>query len=387
MRRSLRFPLRSGGWLAIAAAAFACGTGEDAIASHESNGSDASSPPFDAGSPRSGRYIYAALLGGAIGVYDIDHGHRRVRIIGNLPLEGNALDVRAMTGNARTHALYLSYMSSTGGHIVCVDLLNDAVLWHRDVGPGVDRGDVVPDGTKLYVPTNENNSSDYDLVLEPADGGEMGRVTVTPKTHDTDVGLSGKYAYLETKSSSSLAVVDTRTDEILHEIGPFTGILGPHAVNGSDSLVVTNAFGFFGFEVGDVSTGEVVALAKVTSIPDPGGSGLRQHGVAWKPDETEVWVAGGPYMHVFDMTSMPPRWTRDVSLVGYADTHWVTFSIDGAYAYPSAGKNSGTPVQVIDTATYAPVATIDYSEDLFEVDFTNGSVVGVGDEYGIGRKP
>jgi hypothetical protein len=333
-----------------------------------------------------GRYIYAALLDGTIGVYDIDAGHRRVRTIGNLALRGESIDLRGLSADAAKHLAFLSYMSSTGGHIVCVDLLSDAVVWHHDYTPGVDRGDVRPDGEQLFVPTNENQDAGFEYVLQPSDGGEITLVAVTPKSHDTDVGISGRYAYVETKSSKSIVVIDTRTDEVVRSIGPFAGIVGPHAVNGSDTLVVANIFGFYGFVVGDVRTGSVVAEVPIRMTPDPGGAGLRQHGVGWKPDETEVWVAGGPHMHVFDMRTMPPTEVRLVSLSGYHDTHWVNFSIDGAYAYPSPSKGSGTPVDVIDTATYSTVATIDCSEDLLEIDFVAGSVARVGDQYAVGRR-
>jgi hypothetical protein len=83
---------------------------------------------------------------------------------------------------------------------------------------------------------------------------------------------------------------------------------------------------------------------------------------------------------------MPPKQIKRLTAPGYGYTHWITFSIDGSYAYPSPDLGSGIPVQVFDTKTYQPAATIAYSEDLFEVDFTDGQVVAVGSQYGIGRK-
>lgn len=374
-----------------------CGSGGGAAAPEVTHGPDGGgSGSSDGGGAHeggsgdgglTGRFVYAALLDGTIGVYDIDAGHRRVKTIGNLALRGNSVDLRGFSANARTHRAFLSYMSTTGGHIVCVDLLSDAVLWHGDYSPGVDRGDIGPDGTQLFVPTNEDQDAGFLRIVEPADGGQIALLMVPTKSHDTDIGISGRYAYVETKSSTSLAMVETATDQVVRSIGPFAGILGPHAVNGSDTLVVANIYGFYGFVVGDPQTGSVVAEAPVVMTPDPGGTGLRQHGVAWKPDETQVWVTGGSSMHVFDMTVMPPKEVRLVALPGYSDTHWISFSIDGAYAYPSPRKASGTPVDVIDTITYATVATIDYSEDLLEVDFAKGAVVRVGDQFGVGRRP
>ncbi len=367
-----------------------CGSSDNAAAPGSAHGPDGGAGGVIEGGPGdggvTGRFLYAALLDGTIGVYDIDAGHRRVKTIGNLALRGSSIDLRGFCADAKTHRAFLSYMSTTGGHIVCVDLRSDAVLWHADYSPGVDRGDIGANGTQLFVPTNEDQDAGFERIVEPADGGQIALLPVTPRSHDTDVGVSGHYAYIETKSSTSLAVVDTSTDQVVRSVGPFAGILGPHAVNGSDTLVVANIFGFYGFVIGDARTGAIVAEVPIVMTPDPGGTGLRQHGVAWKPDETEVWVAGGPNMHVFDMTVMPPKETRLVALLGYSDTHWINFSIDGAYAYPSPGKGSGTPVDVIETSTYTTVATIDYSEDLFEVDFAGGDVVRVGDQYGVGRR-
>ena len=54
-------------------------------------------------------------------------------------------------------------------------------------------------------------------------------------------------------------------------------------------------------------------------------------------------------MHIFDTTSMPPRQVATVALRDQPG--WVTFSLDGAYAYPSTGE-------VIDTASRRVVATL-----------------------------
>jgi len=65
---------------------------------------------------------------------------------------------------------------------------------------------------------------------------------------------------------------------------------------------------------------------------------------------------------------------------------WITFSIDGRYAYPSTGD-------VIDTQSKSIVATLEdetgrhvQSEKVLEVVFAKGQPVRVGDQFGIGRK-
>jgi hypothetical protein len=345
------------------------------------------------GDPQTGgpvqRYIYAGSDGSKLTVYDIDNGHRKVKSIGPLPGAGG--DLRGICGNVLLHALFLFYQTSGGGRVIAMDLLTDKEIWSKDLSPGADRGDVSIDGTKLYVPGGEKYTDPVEFVLDPKTGNLIDQFKLTPYVHDTDVGISGKYAYLETKSSPIVSVVDIASNKIIREL-TFGDVVGPHAVNGTDTYVVGNVFQFFGFEMAEVATGKVVARVHAEGVTDPGNPAppsLRNHGIAWKPDETEVWVGSKyhPDLFVFDMTVMPPKQIRRITIGGgYHSTHWITFSINGDYAYPSPEQNSGIPVQIIDSKAYAPAATMAYSEELMEVDFAGGRVTAVGSEYGIGRK-
>jgi hypothetical protein len=138
-----------------------------------------------------------------------------------------------------------------------------------------------------------------------------------------------------------------------------------------------------------VATGTVVARVSITGVTVPPPAGQMNHAIALNPDETELWVGSeySPDMFIFDTTVMPPKQTRSVRVPGGTKiVHWITFSIDGAYAYPSPDHESGIPIQVYDAKTYMPVATIGYSDDLMEIDFSEGRVVTVGSQYGNGRK-
>ena len=66
--------------------------------------------------------------------------------------------------------------------------------------------------------------------------------------------------------------------------------------------------------------------------------------------------------------------------------HWLTFSIDGRYAYVAGRKGSDDVTDVIDAATYQRVTSLGPSEDLLEVDVAGGSVTAVGNQFGIGRR-
>ena len=65
--------------------------------------------------------------------------------------------------------------------------------------------------------------------------------------------------------------------------------------------------------------------------------------------------------------------------------HWITFGIDGRFAYVAGRKGSEDVTDVIDVPTYQRVSSLWPSEDLLEVDFADGSLVAVGNQFGIGR--
>ena len=88
-------------------------------------------------------------------------------------------------------------------------------------------------------------------------------------------------------------------------------------------------------------------------------------------------------MHVFDNTVMPPK---QVATVAVRDQPgWITFSIDGRYAYPSTGD-------VIEVASRRIVAGLKdetgidvQSEKMLEIDFKGNQPVRTGDQFGLGR--
>ena len=117
----------------------------------------------------------------------------------------------------------------------------------------------------------------------------------------------------------------------------------------------------------------------------PKRHGCPSHGIGLTPDETQLWVcdAANQRLHVFDATVMPPK--QIASIPVRDDPGWITFSLDGKFAYPSTGE-------VIDVATRKIVATlkdetgaIAESEKIVEIQFASGKPVRAGDQFGIGR--
>jgi hypothetical protein len=57
----------------------------------------------------------------------------------------------------------------------------------------------------------------------------------------------------------------------------------------------------------------------------------------------------------------------------------------GDYAYVAPNKNSDDGTEIFDAQTHTSVGVIGSSEDMLEIDFEDGKVKRVGDQYGIGR--
>jgi DNA-binding beta-propeller fold protein YncE len=143
-----------------------------------------------------------------------------------------------------------------------------------------------------------------------------------------------------------------------------------------------------GFEVGDLKTGKKLHRVDVPGFKQGAVKrhGCPSHGVGLTPDEKEVWVvdAFNERVHVFDATEMPPKYDRSVAL--REQPGWITFSLDGKYAYPSTGE-------VINAATKKVLATLTdeksrpvHSEKMVEIHFKDGVPVAAGDQFGLGRK-
>ena len=332
-----------------------------------------------------GRRVVAAFNDGTIHVYDMDQGHAELTSFATV---SGVSDVRGFCAAAPTGMLYMSHMRADAGHVVAIDLARQSVVWDRAFQPNTDRLSCLPDGSKLYVPSNEAFTDDSLIVVDAATGDELRRIPISPRPHDSVPSLSGAHVYVETKSSNVIDVVDTGTDTVIEQIGPFAGIAGPFTVDSRETRIYGNVFGIDGFQVGDIVSGAVLATATIagqTAVADA----LDQHGIALSPDETEVWVNDGvgklAAVHVFDVTQTPPVARPDVTL-DFTAPHWITFSIAGDFAYVSGPKFAGMGTDVIDAVRHVKVGRIGPSEDLLEVDTVDGVVSQLGSQFGVGRK-
>jgi DNA-binding beta-propeller fold protein YncE len=193
--------------------------------------------------------------------------------------------------------------------------------------------------------------------------------------------------YLAGLRSKVLKIADPQTHTVIRECGPFTQPIRPFTVNGRQTLCFVNVNDLLGFEVGDLATGKMLHRVEVTGVTKGPTKrhGCPSHGIGLTPDEKELWIcdAANSRMHVFDATVMPPR--QLASLPVREQPGWVTFSLDGKYAYPSTGD-------VFDIAARKIIAHLTdengrevHSEKMVEVHWTDGKITRTGDQFGLGR--
>lgn len=324
---------------------------------------------------------------GTISVYDIDAGHRLVKTI---RAAADVADARGVAASGTTGKLYVAYIDHAGlGRIYCLDLYSDAVLWDKAVSPGVDRLAIDPAGRLLYVPSWEGGAADFINIIDARSGEAVQKLYFSRRSHDTQYPLSGP-VFQETKatdgSGAYLYLIDPKSDAV-SRIGPYSGVLGPYAVDSRSRYVVGDVRDLWGMQVADLKSGRIVTAL----LPHhPARSAGLMHGIGWTPDETEVWQSssgGDPHVYVWSMADpKAPVLKQTLSLASGRGSHWLTFSIKGDYAYVAPEKNSREGTEIFDPHSHSYVGTIGSSEDMLEIDFRDGKISAVGDQYGIGRR-
>jgi hypothetical protein len=325
---------------------------------------------------------YLEYGGHGLLVFDIDGGHTFVKRIPTAGLDpkGKPLNVKGACASVVTGRIYVS----TTRQLMCLDLVTEKLLWERQYDRGCDRMAMTPDGKLIFLPSLEGPLWH---VVRAADGEELARITPDSGAHNTVAGLDGKAAYLAGLKSPLLTVADTGTLRGTRTVGPFSASIRPFTVNGRQTLCFVNVNELLGFEVGDLVTGRKLHRVEVAGFHKGPTKrhGCPSHGIGLTPDEKELWLTDSfnTRLHIFDATVMPPR--QVASIVLRDEPGWVTFSIDGQYAYPSTGE-------VIDTHSRKIVAVLKdetgrdvQSEKMVEIDFQASRPIRAGDQFGLGR--
>jgi DNA-binding beta-propeller fold protein YncE len=339
------------------------------------------------------RFLYVAVPGAGneteyrgvgILVYDIDNGHKFVKRIQTWPERAGQPPehVRGIAASASARRLFVS----TVKRLAAFDLVSDKIVWEQSYGGNCcDRIALSPDGATIYAPAF---GAPTWHIIDAANGTLLSTIDVMGWPRQAIFSPDGAHVYLSAWESPVLSVVDARARKVVREVGPFTSFLCPFTINGRASQVFANIDGLVGFEVGDLQTGLVLdrvviegyqmELAEKFECPS--------HGIGLTADERELWVADGVdnRLHVFDATTYPPVASTTIEV--RAQPRWVTFGIDGTYAYPSTGD-------VIDRESRKVVATLEdergmfvHSERMLEIQFDGRDPVRAGEQAAAGRK-
>jgi hypothetical protein len=321
-------------------------------------------------------------LGGAgILIFDRDHDFAFVRRIETpASRKDHPENMKGICASAVTRKLYFS----TPTRLYCLDLVTEKTLWEKPLPGGCDRMALTPDGKLLYVPSFEGPHWN---VVDAATGDILTQIELKSGSHNTVCSLDGSRAYLAGLHSPILRVVDTKTQKVVGEVGPFAAEVRPFTVNAAGTLCFVNVNALLGFEVGDLTTGKKLHRVEVQGFQKGAikRHGCPSHGVGLTPDEKELWVcdAHNQRVHIFDATSMPPKQVASIELRD--EPGWVTFSLDGRLAYPSTGEVIDTRTRKIVVALRDEKGREVHSEKVLEMIFKGDDPVVAGDQFGLGR--
>ena len=347
--------------------------------------------PLEDSAVKAKKFLYVAVPGirnyleyGGHGilVYDVDAGHKLVKRIPTRGFkeDGTPSNVKGVAVSVATNCIYISTLEA----LQCIDLATEKIRWEKTYEGGCDRMAMSPDGKLIYLPTLEK---EHWNVVDAGTGDILTQVFTNSGAHNTLYGRDGSRVYLAGLRTASLGVADARSHTVIKQVGPFSEAVRPFTINGDQSLCFVNVNGLLGFELGDINSGKMLHRVEVQGF-SPGPvkrHGCPSHGIGLTPQEDEVWLcdAFNQRLHIFDNTVMPPKQKESIALRDQPG--WVTFSMDGKFAYPSTGE-------VIDVKTRKVIATLQdekgnpvQSEKMVEIHMDGKKAQKAGDQFGIGR--
>jgi len=325
---------------------------------------------------------YLGYGGHGILVFDIRNNHRFVKRIKTQGLHpnGKPSNVKGIAVSLPLNNIYVSTLES----LQCINLASDKVVWEKPFEGGCDRMAISPDGMTMYLPSLEKG---FWNVVDCKTGDIIKKIDVYKRAHNTIYSKSGNLVYLDDIASPWLHIADAKTHTLVSKVGPFKNNVRPFTINGKESLVFVTVDSLLGFEVGDLKTGTKLASIAVEgwNMGEVRRHGNPSHGIGLTTDEKELWVCDGHNMRLHVFSAQPPY--QQLTTIPVQDMPgWITFTIDGKYAYPSSGE-------VIDVKSRKILLTLKdefnnnvASEKMVEVQFNGTKAVKAGDQFGIGRQ-
>lgn len=325
---------------------------------------------------------YLGYGGHGILVFDIDHNHKFVKRIATKGFHANGKpsNVKGIAVSIPLNSIFVSTLES----LQRIDLATDKMVWEKAFDKGCDRMAVSPDGMTMYLPSLEKNIWN---VVDCKTGEIITSIDGFKRSHNTLYGPSGDFVYLDDIGSPWLSVADTKKNVIVKKVGPFENNIRPFTINANETMVYVTVNSLLGFETADLKQGN-----KLDHVVVEGWEkgpvrrhGNPSHGIGLTPDEKEIWLCDGHNMRLHIFTAAPPY--QQLSTIALQDMPgWITFTLDGQYAYPSSGE-----VIVVKTRKIITMLKDEYnnsvaSEKMLELQFNGNKLVKAADQFGIGRK-
>lgn len=338
---------------------------------------------------------------GTVYAYDINNNHALVKQF-PIPEAGKrGLAVAPKQGLLYITECGMSDCAGSNGSLLAYDLVHDVVAWIANYSFGVDQLAVTPDGSTIYMPHGADASDGTYSILNAHDGKPTGSIMTGTNGHNTIVSLDGKQAYLTgyTGSSYNYAhVVNTSTHTVTLNAGPTVNGIRPFTVNGKDTLMFTTSTSTCGFQVLDLTSGQVLYTITFSGSCNWGASNAPSHGISLSPDEKRVYIMDAPLdqLEVYDVSRLPgspPSFVASVPLSSLSGNEspcqtyceregWVLNDLSGRYVYV------GDTGDVVDTSTLKVITTLpplQNTRQVIEIDWTNGAVSATSTRFGLGR--
>jgi hypothetical protein len=182
-----------------------------------------------------------------------------------------------------------------------------------------------------------------------------------------------------------LSIFDTKDDKLIRQI-PEVGERGifPFTIDRANRIGYVCLGAHIGFDIVNLETGKVLHRVLANpSNPIPN----RTHGVGLTPDEKELWISDqvGKKLFWFDATKMPPVQMGELPL-SQGGHGWITFSMDGQYAWSHAPDIYDARTKKLVTSLTDEHGKPLSGSKFIEVHFRGGKVVAMSNEFGLGRK-
>lgn len=217
-----------------------------------------------------------------------------------------------------------------------------------------------PDGRWVYVPCRDGRY----WVVDAAARAVVKKIETGGRPHNVLISRDGRYAYLSPMGRPRrVTIVEIPAGHRVIGAIPFSGSLRPPTLSADNTRYFQHIDGLNGFEVADIAARKTVAivrhrrkLGRDTLVSPFGPDDFhRCHGLAIRPDQTEIWSICGEAANVHSLTTSDFPEIGSLELVD--DGYWLTFTPDSKYAFIAI--RDADKVAMVDTRDKTVIALID----------------------------